>query len=93
MSLQCLSDQKYVAILLCCKLKLMNFMLQKFGEQLGILHSTVERKLANKITLVGKFVAQCQVDINTLLDDIMKTHELVMVITICIKVCEVCNQR
>lgn len=71
----------------------MNFLLQKFGEQLGILHRTVERKLANKISLVGKFVAQCQVDINTLLDDIMKTHELVMVRTVSNKVCEVYNER
>ncbi|XP_034255936.1 dynein heavy chain 6, axonemal isoform X2 [Thrips palmi] len=50
----------------------------RFGEELGALHRTVDRKLADKISLVGKFVAQCQVDINALLDDIMKTHEMVM---------------
>lgn len=42
----------------------------------------MDRKLADKISLVGKFVAQCQVDIDALLDDIMKTHELVMVMYI-----------
>ncbi|XP_052130991.1 dynein axonemal heavy chain 6 [Frankliniella occidentalis] len=50
----------------------------RLGEWLGTLHRTVDRKLSDKLTLVAKFVAQCQVDINALLDDIMKTHEMVM---------------
>ncbi|KAK3932091.1 Dynein heavy chain 6, axonemal [Frankliniella fusca] len=50
----------------------------RLGEWLGTLRRTVDRKLSDKLSLVAKFVAQCQVDINALLEDTMKTHEMVM---------------